>query len=236
MVCYGGLDLSSKLDLAAALVREVLVFFKPERICVLFDSWYCNQTLVGSLPEGVVWVSRLKRNRIIYVGGRRKSLGSFARGVKPWEYRKASVGGKTYWCHELTVWIQKLGTVKIVLTKGARNSETVDAILVSNQLEATATGIITDYSQRWSIEVCIRNLKQTLGFEGCTVRSKKALRRYWTLLMLSSWLLSCLRMKWSRCCHTAGEVAGRLKKFHEGLRERIFPAIRIHVGESFAKG
>ncbi|MBI5228999.1 transposase [Candidatus Micrarchaeota archaeon] len=226
----------SKIDWAKRLAKDFSGHFAGRTIVYLFDSWYCCQKLIDALPSGAQWVSKLKRNRIIYVGGQRLSLKDFVRCVKSWQYHKVSVDGKVYWCHEAVVEVNKLGVLKIVLTKSSRHARKVSAVLVSNMLGATEEELVRHFTQRWEIEVCIRTEKQSLGFEGCMVRSKKALRRYWMLLMISYSLLSKLKKNVFRKAKTHGDVIKELKKKFLKLREGIFSLIKIHVKRIFAKG
>ena len=226
----------SKIDWARRLTKEFAGCFAGRTIVYLFDSWYCCQKLIDALPAGARWVSKLKRNRIIYVGGQRLSLRDFVRCVKSWQYHKVSVDGKVYWCHEIVVEVNRLGTLKIVLTKNSRHARKVSSVLVSNMLDATAEELVRHFTQRWEIEVCIRTEKQSLGFEGCMVRSKKALRRYWMLLMVSYSLLSVVMKRGFHKAKTHGDVIRGLKKKFLKLREGIFSIIQIHVRRIFAKG
>ncbi len=226
----------SKIDWAKRLTKEFAGYFTGRAVIYLFDSWYCCQKLIDALPKGAQWVSKLKRNRIIFVGGQRMSLRDFVRSVNSWKYHKVSVDGKVYWCHEIVVEVNKLGTLKIVLTKSSRYARKVSAVLVSNMLDATAEELVRHFTQRWEIEVCIRTEKQSLGFEGCMVRSKKALRRYWMLLMISYSLLSKLKENVFHKAKTHGDVIKWLKKKFLKLREGIFSLIKNHVRKVFAKG
>jgi hypothetical protein len=226
----------SKIDWAKRLTRQFAGYFTGKAVIYLFDSWYCCQKLIDALPAGAQWVSKLKRNRIIFVGGQRFSLRDFVRSVNSWQYHRVSVDGKVYWCHEIIVEVNKLGTLKIVLTKGSKYARKVSAVLVSNMLDATAEELVRHFTQRWEIEVCIRTEKQSLGFEGCMVRNKKALRRYWMLLMVSYSLLSKLKENVFHKAKTHGDVIKGLKKRFSRLREGIFSLIKIHVRGIFAKG
>lgn len=226
----------SKIDWANRLTKEFAGYFVGMAAIYLFDSWYCCKKLIDALPAGAQWVSKLKRNRTIFVGGQKMSLRDFVRCVKSWQYRRVSVDGKVYWCYEIIVEVNKLGTLKIVLTKSSRHARKVSAALVSNMLGATAEELVRHFTQRWEIEVCIRTEKQSLGFEGCMVRSKKALRRYWMLLIVSYSLLSKLKKNVFRMAETHGDVINRLKKKFLKLREGFFSLIQNHVRRIFAKG
>ena len=226
----------SKIDWAIRLAGQFSSAFSVKKTIHLFDSWYCCKKLIEALPKGSRWVSKLRRNRVIRVGGQRMSLRDFVRSVNSWNFHKVSVDGKTYWCHEAIVEVNNLGILKIVLTKKSRCARRVSAVLVSNMLDESAAGLIHHFIQRWDIEVCIRTEKQLLGFEGCMVRSRKALRRYWLLLMVSFSLLSELKNRVVSGAKTHGDVIKWLKKTFSKLREGIFSLIQFHVGGIFAKG
>ena len=227
----------SKIDWANELIADVLKYFPTGNIIVLFDSWYCCIKLIEKLPAGIGWVSKLRRNRLIRVGvgGHWMPLKEFIRGVKSWEYRKATVDGKAYWCYETLAEVKNLGTVKLVLTKISRHARRVSAVLVTNMTDKRMGELICHFSQRWCIETCIRTAKQSLGFESCMVRSKKALRRYWFLLMLAYALLSHLKKSVISKAKTLGDVISYLKKSFSKLREGFFYLIKYHVSEIFAK-
>ena len=62
-------------------------------------------------------------------------------------------------------------------------------ILITNQLNASAKTVITNYLLRWGIEHCFKELKDTFYFDHCQVRHIEKIERYWNLCLIA-WTLT----------------------------------------------
>lgn len=202
----------SKIDIAIDQGKEFLRIFRNHkgRIIFLFDSWYCNKKYIDSLPSRIGWVSRLKRNRLVKIGGFWRSIKELSRCVKSWDLRRVRVKGKWFYACSIPIEVRCLGMVTVVLVRPKRHSKYVE-FFVSN-LDETAEEILNHYAQRWEIEVFFRCSKQDLGLDGYQMRKYRGNRRYWCLVLLSYSILSVLRRMWGKTCKTTGDVIKKLRK------------------------
>ena len=228
-------NFKSKIDLAILLLFRFSKCMNGKKFIFLFDSWYCCKKLISVLPHSIKWVSKLRRNRCIDVGEGWVSLKIFLRSVNSWRYKSISVGGDTYWVYEFEAEVKNLGKLKLIAVKKSPYARIVSAVIVSNLRDETAAVILEHYKKRWSIEVCIKNTKQILGWNNCKVRGKNAIRRHWFILHLIHSFISV--MKTCLCLTQASfkQVVDLLKNKLKINGRRLAVAITSNVGVSFAK-
>jgi hypothetical protein len=228
-------NFKSKLDIAILLYQRFLKFMKKREFIILFDSWYCCKKLIGAFSTNIKWVSKLKRNRKIDVGEGWVSLRDFLRSVNSWRYKSIPVGGDVYWCYEFEAEVRNLGKLKLIAVKKSKYARVVSAVIVSNMLDESASAILQHFKKRWNIEVCIKNSKQTLGWNNCKVRGKNAIRRYWFILHLAHCLVSSWKNAWFGATTSFGSVIETIKKKLKINGRRLALAISFNVRVIFAK-
>ena len=73
----------SKIQLAIEILHESMPFFAGRTLTVLMDAWYtCAPILILIQNTGWLFVSAIKRNRLIMVGGTKISVSHLAKGLK----------------------------------------------------------------------------------------------------------------------------------------------------------
>ena len=201
----------SKLDIAIEQAHKFIqIIGENRKVIFLFDSWYCCQKFISTLPSWAGWVSRPKRNRLVKIGGFWHKLPELSGRVKSWDYRKVKVkDGFFAWACSVRIEMNTLGVVTVVLAKPSKHSKRVE-FFVSN-LQVSEEEILRHYSQRWEVEVFFRAAKQNLGLDGYQMRKYRGNRRYWSLVLLSYAILSVLQGCWKRTCKTIGDAIAELR-------------------------
>jgi hypothetical protein len=186
----------SCVDLARQMLLEVRQWFPGRSLILCGDGAYAAKGLLGSLPEGVTFVGRLRGDAAVYdpqppaaVKGRR--------GPKPKKGarldspkaaaaradRKRTAGGPNNW-QEVRVRAYGESAVVRVLSyvavwpavAGLRPVQIVvvrdptghmrDAYLFTTEVGAAAAWVVEAFARRWSVEVVFRSSKQVLDIEG----------------------------------------------------------------------
>jgi len=185
----------SCVDLAGAMLTEVLAWFPKRRFTLVGDGAYASKGLLASLDARVTFVGRIRGDAAIYdpcvpVGqgkrpGRKAQKG--ARLPRPKEAaakadRKRTPTGAWLWhwvtvtvygrCRQLqalayeAVWPTVLGLRPIqVVVVRDPEGRMRDAYLFTTDLQARMGWVITQFAWRWSIEVLFRASKQVMDIE-----------------------------------------------------------------------
>ena len=232
-------DFKSKLDIAIEQAQKFIqIIGENKQVIFLFDSWYCCEKFISTLPKWAGWVSRPKRNRLVKIDGFWSKLPELSGCVKPWDYRKVKVKeGYFVWACSVRIEMSTLGVVTVVLAKPSKHARRVE-FFVSN-LDASAEEILRHYSERWEVEVFFRAAKQNLGLDGYQMRKYRGNRRYWSLVLLSYAILSVLRHQWKKTCRTIGdaiaELRNRMQKQAKDYGRGYGEMIENYVGGKNAK-
>ena len=149
---YEGKD--SKHELALKLLKRAHGRgFVPS--FVTFDAWYASAELLQAIDHiGFTWVTRLKKNRLVSIGG--KTLTRLEDAKPGGASRKASLKG--------------YGPCRIVFVQRTDG----EIYLATNQLNLKARRIISLYKKRWKIEEVFRALKQIFLLGDCQARRARA--------------------------------------------------------------
>jgi hypothetical protein len=119
------------------------------------------------------------------------------------QWQTFTVGGRTFRALAYRGRLPGIGVVQLVIAQeqyhDGRWSPYVP--LVTNRLDLTAVEVVTVYSERWAIEVLIRDAKQHLGLTDCQIERLEGTARHWVLALLSQGMLMLLRLR-----ATHGEV------------------------------
>jgi SRSO17 transposase len=187
----------SKPELARRLLDLVIRRYPGRQIELLGDSAYATQHLRGQ-PERVSVTSRLRSNAALYApkppptGDRGRPANKGARlptlqatennPATVWEQVEVTRSGKrqTVLCHTYEalwydVWRQR--PVRVALVKRPGRNDGYDIALVTTNIRADAQQMIERYAQRWSIEVCFEDARQTTGVGEARNRVKNAVER-----------------------------------------------------------
>jgi len=202
----------SKISLAMKMIKDFVKLTEgAKKRIITFDSWYCAQDLIDSIPKGVYWVTRLKfkDSRLVWLNGCWLPIWKFCSGVNSWNFKKVKVNDHYFWVHTAKIVIHGLGEVTIVLSKTSQYARTY-VIFISNLEDAKE--ILESYEDRWEIEVFFRAVKQNFGIGDVQMRKYLGNRRYWSMVLLTYSLISYLQHLWRKTCTTAGETLAKLRK------------------------
>jgi hypothetical protein len=177
-------------EAAARMIRE---FLPPAnvRVVVLFDSYYLCRSVVRAVRErGWLFVSQAPENRNVFLGRRKHKAGKRARQMLRNERgRKVRIGQRRYRFVSEDADMKGLGRVRLVYSRpvGRRGRRKV---FVSNDLAHSGETILWHYYRRWTIEVFIKECKQTLGLGDCSSSRSDAAVTHLLLVGLAAALLT----------------------------------------------
>jgi DDE superfamily endonuclease len=185
----------SQQELAARLVARIQERYPARRIDVVGDAAFACTAMAPPSPL-VTLTSRLRSNAVIHgpkppptgkrgrprvKGERLGSAGEIAAAASAQQWQQISVPGRG----EVTalrlrgLWYSVFGSrpVDIVIVREPSDRDGYRIALVSTDLEASTGAIIARYAERWSIETCFQDAKQTLGVGEARNRVKLAVER-----------------------------------------------------------
>ncbi len=167
-------------------------------VLVLFDAYYlCPVVTDACRARGWHYVGVGKSNRRFQVPDGSKRLGDYGRNVLRRGGRWHRIDGLnsrgTYRLAERVGDLKKLGRVKVVFSR--RKGENKVLALVTDDLRATARGVVADYLKRWAIELLIKDEKQQLGLGDYRVLRYEAVVRHLHLVDCAYGCLTHLALK-----------------------------------------
>lgn len=187
----------TKTALARELVDLLVRWSDGRALELTMDSAYCNATVIKGLPSSVTVFGAMRPDAaltalpVVTKGhkGRRPVRGqrlptpeALARnGSVPWQRCKATTYGRTRDVHFKTMcaqWYRACGGRLLRIVVVRVDSGTIPyRVFFCTDPERSAVDVIQGYAQRWSIEVCFKELKQLLGFGDSSARKKEAVER-----------------------------------------------------------
>ncbi len=121
---------------------------------------------------------------------------------------------KTYYAFEKKVIIDKVGEVKLVISKRKKDSTT--KYIISTNGSLSLKEILSIYEDRWDIETAHREANQKLGFKDYQLRDKHSIERFiqmvfsvWTAILL--WEIDNPPPKDGSKSRTMGDMVDRVK-------------------------
>jgi hypothetical protein len=184
-------------DAVLAMIRQIGLYLGDLPFRVVVDGYFSNASFLRPMMEGCISViSRMAKNAVgwddpVYKGrGRPPKRGKkwkLAELVKHFELKWVEVElyGKV---RHVAVVVRDMqlkdlpSKVRIVVIA---NTASRPVILVSTDCTLTAVEIIECYGARFSIELTIRDLKQSMGFADYQCYSTVAIRRFVHLCLVS---------------------------------------------------
>lgn len=185
-------------DVVHAMILEINQSIGYE-VRVVVDAYFSNNSFIAPLmSKGIAVISRLRGNAVAYLDfeqpavkkrGRPRKKGKKIKvfdikGMVPAQeievllygkMQKVEVHIKDLWMLDLP---QKVRTVLVKSSKGI-------VALISTDLTLGAKEIIEIYGSRFSIEICIREMKSSLGLEDYQFHSFYGILRYVHLVILA---------------------------------------------------
>lgn len=182
-------NVMSKIEMTQSLIKSLP---KPEnKGYVLCDSWYsCKDVFKESVKAGYRYIGALKTNRIIYPEGHKRlgiKLHKFAQTLNIADFNLVTVENKQYYIYNYVGNLNDIKNVSIVFSypKDSFQEEGSLKTFISLDTSLEALDILTQYTDRWSIEPFFRDCKTCLGLNGYQVRSEKGIRRYLLLIIIT---------------------------------------------------
>lgn len=188
-----------KTELGRAMLDLVIGWAAGRRIELCADSAYCCDTVAHALPESVVLVGAMRPDAVLTAppparlgtprAGRPRQRGATlpkpqALADNPaaaWRPLKIVLYGEscTLLFKECVAhWYRPCGSrlLRIIIVHVEHGSIGL-RVFFSTDPHMSVTAILQGYANRWSIEVCFRDLKQLLGFADSSARTKNAVER-----------------------------------------------------------
>jgi hypothetical protein len=188
-----------KTELGREMLDLAIGWAEGRRIDLSADSAYCNDTVAQTLPESVVLLGAMRPDAVLTAPptarvGQHRSGRPRKRGetlpkpqalandpATPWQPLKIVLYGvscKLLFKECVAQWYRPCGTrlLRIIIVHVERGSIGL-RVFFSTDSKMSASDILRGYANRWSIEVCFRDLKQLLGFADSSARTQNAVER-----------------------------------------------------------
>lgn len=187
-----------KTELARELVDILATWAGKRRIHLAADCAYCNDTLMRGVSPTVTLFGAMRPDAVLTAlptdrekqrTGRRRIRGqglpkpeSLARNERsPWRRCSAFLYGKIRSVQYKTMdaqWYRACGPrlVRVVVVRVDTGNLGL-RVFFCTDVTLSVVEILETYGERWSIEVCFRDLKQLLGFADSSARKKEAVER-----------------------------------------------------------
>lgn len=198
----------TKILLACELVTEAVKNGVAADTFVADSGFMCRELAdhIKSLKKK--WVMAAKSDLLVKVGGEFMQLKDYAKKVPKELFLPCEAGGKTYYVHTRTMFLNCLNCrVKVAISYDNPLLEGEPKFLLSNNLRWERNRIIRTYTLRHFIEAFYRDAKQHLGLGGCQLRKIKGVHRHWILVFTAYSILKQYVAK-----------SGLTKKLKETLR------------------
>ena len=205
----------TKIQLA---IEQINAFMPPNgtKTVVTYDSWFfCRQIVEAAAARGWDWITQAESNRIVHHKGEELNVTELAKRLPVGQFKMVKVKGEAYALCGLLVWMQKVGDVKLVISKEEDNFH----FYVSNRLDWAEKQVLEAYKVRQSIDVFYRDAKQNLGLEEYQMRRGRGAIIHWHLAFNAYTLLALLRRslgqashRLGRCLVTLGDVCRWVKR------------------------
>ena len=176
----------SKIDRVCQIANSLPTAIGPAY--VLCDSWFtCTKVIEAHFKKGYHFIGGLKTNRIIYPQGIRTSLKDFATYIKKDDVRLVTVNRQSYWVYRYEGALNELDNAVVLFTwhKDAFLNPKAMRCFLSTDMELDTQTTLEYYSKRWPIEIFFRQTKGNLGINQYQVRHLKAIKRFWSLTVLT---------------------------------------------------
>jgi hypothetical protein len=213
-------NFKTKLELAYEDIIEPLKVPKDIHLYIVFDSWWFSTDLFNKcLNLGHNIVCQIKSDKKVGINNIMSyHVKDMANQIEDKYFIKTTVNvrgkKKTYYTFEKDVILDKIGVVKLVISKRKKDGTT--KYLISTNKSLSSKEIISIYEDRWDIETAHRETNQKLGFKDYQLREKHSIERFiqlvfsvWTAILL--WELDNPLPKDGSKSRTMGDMIDRVK-------------------------
>jgi hypothetical protein len=213
-------NFKTKLELAYEDIIEPLKIPKNIHLYIVFDSWWFSADLFNKcLNLGHNIVCQIKSDKKVGINNNISyHVKDMANQIEDKYFIKTTVNvrgkKKTYYTFEKDVILDKIGAVKLVISKRKKDGTT--KYIISTNKFLSSKEIISIYEDRWDIETAHRETNQKLGFKDYQLREKHSIERFiqlvfsvWTAILL--WELDNPPSKDGSKSRTMGDMIDRVK-------------------------
>ena len=176
----------SKIDMVCQIASSLPTAIGPAY--ALCDSWFtCTKVIEAHFKKGYHFIGGLKTNRIIYPQGIRTSIKELATHIKKDDVRLVTVNRQSYWVYRYEGALNDLDNAVVLITwhEDALFNPKAMRCFLSTDTELDTQKTLEYYSKRWPIEIFFRQTKGNLGINQYQVRHITAIRRFWSLTVLT---------------------------------------------------
>jgi hypothetical protein len=210
----------TKIDIAFEEIIKPLVVPKNIDLYIVFDSWWYSSNLFSKCLElGHNIVCQIKSDKKVGINKDMKfQVRDLANQIEDKHFIKTAVNvrgkKKTYYIFEKNVTLDKVGDVKLVISKRKKDGTT--KYLISTNGSLSSKEILSIYEDRWDIETAHRETNQKLGFKDYQLRDKHSIERFiqlvfsvWTAILL--WEINNPLPKDGSKSRTMGDMIDKVK-------------------------
>lgn len=179
----------SKIKLAECLIKSLP---KPiDKGYVLGDSWYsCKAIFKASALAGYAYIGALKTNRVIFPSNCNSlgvKLNNFAKTIDVEDFNLVTVKNQQYYIYNYVGNLKDMKNISITLSypKESLKEDGSLKAFISLDTDLKPLDILTQYTDRWAIELFFRDCKTYLGLNGYQVRSEKSINRFLLIILLN---------------------------------------------------
>lgn len=182
-------SVQSKISMVRKVIEGLPDF--PTKVYVLGDSWYSACSVIqAARSRGFEYIGALRANRVLYsVGGPRlgQKVNAYIKTLTEKDVHLVTVGTQKYWVHRYNGYIKRLPKNGVILLSWPENKlfEEKAVHVFFSTCNLPEEEILTTYAERWTIEIFFRDNKMQLELDRYQVRSKQAIKRFLTIIMLT---------------------------------------------------
>ena len=190
-----GVVFQSKVDLMKTIITDFIPIVGTQTH-VLLDSWYTAKKIWKAARErGFLITSGLKCNRQLRITDPNSPTGwswlrvdAYAAQLSDEDFARVAwpnSSDKERWVyvHVVSTRIKKLYSCQVILVREKLDGNT--RYWASSDLDADMDGLLQHIAARWDIEVLFADAKELLGLDQYQLMTPKAIRRFWTLVMVA---------------------------------------------------
>jgi hypothetical protein len=175
-----GVSFATLTELAARAIGS-LPFPPHFPVTVLFDSYYLCANVVRAVEQrGWHYIGVAKSNRRLTVEGHSHRFSRYASNVLRRSGKWVKITGlqrtHSYRVAGRLGMMKKLGKVQVLFSR--RRGDGAVIALVTNDVKRSPHRVVGDYLRRWSIEMLIKDEKQSLGLGAYRVLRYRAVVRH----------------------------------------------------------
>ena len=188
-------DFRTKIEIAYRDIIEPLKLPAGLNPYIVFDSWWFSADFITKcLNLGYQIVCEIKSDKKVWINKDMSfQVRDMANQIEEIHYKRTTVQvrgkKKFYYAIEKEVTLDKIGKVKLVISKKKKNGDA--NYFISTNCSLSLVEILSIYEDRWDIETAHRESNQKLGFKDYQLRDKHSIERFiqmvfsvWTALVL----------------------------------------------------